>query len=464
MSTQGISRRERRRRRGWYQPHHATQKRLGGWRAGAAIAGLVTTSLVVSAFAVAGFTVANLTASLQTVELPGYEQPVMAGVGEWEGGFNVLIVGSDTRVGQGEQFGESDSELNDVNLLVHVSENHDHATVMSFPRDTLVDVPACEQADGSLSEPRELTPLNATWSIGGLPCVAATVEQLTGLDVGYAGVMTFTGVAQLSTAVGGVEVCVNEPIVDPWSGLDLPEAGWHTLEGGQALAFLRTRKGVGDGSDLARISSQQVYMSALVRTLQADGVLNDVTRLYGIAQVAAQNMVLSSSLGSLDVMVSMARALRNIPNENIVFIQFPVLDAPEGYSGKVIPDPTLSETVLAKIQTDEPYALAEGSGGRGSEDAPAEEGVDAEVPSASADEGQEPTDQTGEAQAPDTNEADTTEEESGGTGEETPADQSDGDTSSEDAEQESDQPVTQAEVLEGLVGQTADDVTCAVAN
>lgn len=453
MSTEGSSRRERRRDLSGYQPHHATEKRLGGWRAGSAVAGLVATSLVVSAFAVAGFTVVNLTASLQTVELPGYEQPVMAGVGEWEGGFNVLIVGSDTRVGQGDQFGETDSELNDVNLLVHVSENHDHATVMSFPRDTLVDVPACAQADGSLSNPRTMTPLNATWGIGGLPCVAATVEQLTGLDVGYAGVMTFTGVAQLSTAVGGVEVCVNEPIVDPWSGLDLPEAGWHTLEGGQALAFLRTRKGVGDGSDLARISSQQVYMSALVRTLQADGVLNDVTRLYSIAQVAAQNMVLSSSLGSLDVMVSMARALRNIPNENIVFIQFPVLDAPEGYSGKVIPDPSLSETVLAKIQLDEPYLLAEGSGGRGSEDAPAKEGDEPETPTAAPDDEDTTADQLAADDGADTSN-DAGGEQSSAEGEPEPVDN----------EQEADQPVTQAEVLEGLVGQTASDVTCAVAN
>ncbi|MEX2441601.1 MAG: LCP family protein [Pontimonas sp.] len=460
MSTEGSSRRARRRDLSGYQPHHATEKRLGGWWAGSAIAGLVATSLVVSAFAVAGFTVVNLTASLQTVELPGYEQPVMAGVGDWEGGFNVLIVGSDTRVGQGEQFGETDSELNDVNILVHVSENHDHATVMSFPRDTLVDVPACAQADGSLSDPRTMTALNATWSIGGLPCVAATIEQLTGLDVGYAGVMTFTGVAQLSTAVGGVEVCVNEPIVDPWSGLDLPEAGWHTLEGGQALAFLRTRKGVGDGSDLARISSQQVYMSALVRTLQADGVLNDVTRLYSIAQVAAQNMVLSSSLGSLDVMVSMARALRNIPNENIVFIQFPVLDAPEGYSGKVIPDLSLSQTVLAKVQLDEPYLLAEGSGGRGSEDAPAKEGEQPETPTSASDDEGNTADLLAEAEAADTG------GNSGDTGEETTADESGGtgDTSAEEAEQQSDQPVTQAEVLEGLVGQTAGDVTCAVAN
>jgi len=120
-----------------------------------------------------------------------------------KGGFNVLIVGSDTRAGQGEGFEFVDTELNDVNLLVHVSENHQNAVVISFPRDLLLDIPACPTPDETESTPRTMAPLNTTMGIGGLPCVALTIEQLTGLDVGYAGLMTFAGVAQLSTAVGG---------------------------------------------------------------------------------------------------------------------------------------------------------------------------------------------------------------------------------------------------------------------
>ena len=446
VSSEGVAMREPRHVGRDYQPGHARQKRLTGWKLFASVAGLVVTSLVISAGTVVGWALFNLTSSLQTVALPGHEAPALAGIGEWEGGFNVLVVGSDTRVGQGEQFGVTDSELNDVNLLVHVSENHDHATVISFPRDTLIDIPGCEQDDGSLSTPRTMTPLNNTWSIGGLPCVAKTLEELTGLEIGYAGVMTFTGVAQLSTAVGGVDVCITEPIFDPWSGLDLPEAGWNTVEGGQALAFLRTRKGVGDGSDLARISSQQVYMSALVRKLQADGVLNDITKLYSIAQVAAQTMVLSSSLGSLDVMVSMAQALRNIPDENIVFVQFPVVDAPEGYSGKVVPDWNLAESLLEKVRNDEPYVLGDNSIGRGSREAPADDTtIEADAPA--------------EAPTPDT----TTESAPSDTA---ATDAAPTDTASEAPTEEpvADDPAPEPEVIEGLVGQTASDVTCAVAN
>ena len=348
-------------------PLHSRKKRLGGWKLFVTTAFGLVGVLVASAGLVVGLTVQNLQSSLETVELPGAPTPVLPTIGEIDGGFNVLVVGSDTREGQGEGFEFVDTELNDVNLLVHVAENHDHAVVVSFPRDLLLDVPACLQPDGSESTPREMAPLNTTMSIGGLPCVVTTLEQATGLDIGYAGLMTFAGVAQLSTAVGGVEICVDAPLIDPWSGINLPEAGFHTLEGYEALAFLRTRKGVGDGSDLSRISSQQVYMSALVRTLQADGVLNDVGKLYGLAQVAANTMVLSTSLGSLDVMVAMARALRGIPNENIVFIQYPVLDAdPELYPGRVIPHPQLAQDVAERLQADEAFTLSAGSEGFGS--------------------------------------------------------------------------------------------------
>ena len=352
------------------QPLHASQKRLGGWQIVTSLALGVVAVLVVSMGTVLGLTVQNLQSSLITVELPGSPDPILPTIGEIEGGFNVLVVGSDTRVGQGDQFEFVDSELNDVNLLVHVSENHDRAVVISFPRDLLLDIPACPQEDGTESPATQMQPLNTTMGIGGLPCVALTLEKLTGLEIGYAGLMTFTGVAQLSTAVGGVEVCVSAPLVDPWSGVNLPEAGYHTLEGGQALAFLRTRKGVGDGSDLSRISSQQVYMAALVRTLQEDGVLDDIGKLYGIAQTAAQTMVLSTSLASVDVMVAMARALRGIPNDNIVFIQYPVVDAdPELYPGRVIPNEVLASEVVERLQVDESFTVGEGSLGFGSTDA-----------------------------------------------------------------------------------------------
>ncbi len=111
------------------QPLHAHHKRLGGWQLVTALAMGAIAILVVSVGTVLGLTVQNLQSSLVTVELPNAPDPILPTIGEIEGGFNVLVVGSDTRVGQGDQFEFVDSELNDVNLLVHVSENHDRAVV-----------------------------------------------------------------------------------------------------------------------------------------------------------------------------------------------------------------------------------------------------------------------------------------------------------------------------------------------
>lgn len=351
-------------------PVHVTRKRLGGVKL-LALATLLVFGVVASSVAtLVALTLGGLQSSLETVELPDAPVPVLPSIGEIEGGFNVLVVGSDTREGQGEGFDFVDTQLNDVNLLVHVSQNHDRAVVVSFPRDLLLDVPSCLRIDGTESAARQMVPLNSTLSRGGLPCVVSTLSQATGLDIEYAALVTFAGVAQLSTALGGVEICVDAPLVDPWSGIDLSEAGVHSLQGYEALAFLRTRKAVGDGSDLSRISSQQVFLSALVRSLQADGVLDDVTKLYGLARTAADTMTFSTSLGNLDVMVTMARALRGIPSEAIVFIRYPVLDAdPARYPGRVVAHPELAKEVSERLQDGEAFTVSPGSQGAGSKSA-----------------------------------------------------------------------------------------------
>ena len=131
------------------RPLHARRKRLGGWKLVATLSSGLVGVLVLSVGLVLGLTVQNLQSSLVTVELPNSPEPILPSIGEIDGGFNVLVVGSDTRAGQGEGFEFVDTELNDVNLLVHVSENHDHAVVVSFPRDLLLDIPACPKADGT---------------------------------------------------------------------------------------------------------------------------------------------------------------------------------------------------------------------------------------------------------------------------------------------------------------------------
>lgn len=327
--------------------------------------------VLVSVASVVGIAAAQLNSDIKTVALPGETQGPPPDLGSFEGGFNILIVGSDTRAGQGAQFGKDNGVLNDVTMLVHVSADQTNAVAVSIPRDMVVPIPACPREDGKGNyNSMSAQPINNTLAYGGLPCTVLTVKALTGLDIPFAALITFQGVIQMSTAVGGVPVCINGPLVDKYSGINLPAAGTYTLSGAPALAFLRSRHGVGDGSDLGRISSQQVFLSSLVRTVKSNDTLTNFTKLYAIATAATQNMTLSNSLKNLNTMVSLALVLKGIPLNHITFVQYPGTTAVGGvYSGKVAPLKDVAAALFAKIKADQPFTLDSGTG-RGSVAAP----------------------------------------------------------------------------------------------
>jgi LCP family protein required for cell wall assembly len=289
-------------------------------------------------------------------------EQVIPQIGEIEGGVNLLLVGSDSRAGTDPNIFDVDpgSVLNDVNMILHISQDHKSATVISIPRDMVVHFPDCPDGGGGWTGP-----INASLNEGGLACVVLTVEELTGLSIPFAAEIQFNGVIEMANAIGGVDVCVAEPIEDEYTQTFL-EAGTHTLSGLQALQFLRTRHGVGDGSDLGRISNQQVFLSSLVRKLKSAETLTNPIALYGLAKAAVSNMTLSNSLNNVDTMVSIAMALKDIPLESIVFVQYPGTTGGEGvYSGKVQPNVDAAAALFGAILADQPVGLS-GTTGQGS--------------------------------------------------------------------------------------------------
>lgn len=326
---------------------------------------LIIAAVVVAVIAItAGVAIARLSANVTTVDL-GSDDDAPANVSDYSGSFDLLLVGSDGRDGQGAQYGEgSDVEgaRNDVTLMLHVNESHDRASVISFPRDLLIDFPDCtDPSTGRVVPGASGVQFNEALDRGGLGCVASAVEALTGTNTHYAAEISFQGVIELSHTVGGVPVCFEGAIDDPLSGLVVPEAGTYDLEGEQALAFLRSRHGVGDGSDLARISSQQVFMSGLVRKLQEDATFTDLVKLYSIADVATKNSTLSTDLADPLTMVSMAKTLADLPLEETTFVTYPYL--PSG--NRVVPDEAAAEQLLGLIETDQPIVLDADHLGRG---------------------------------------------------------------------------------------------------
>ena len=348
---------------------HGRLKKSSPWALAFRFLAAALAVVLVSGVSVAAVAVWQLQDNLDVVELVGEaEVATPPTIGAYPGGFNILIVGSDTRADQAGIGGvDEGGELNDVTMLLHVSEDHTSAVAVSIPRDLIVPVPSCPDGQGGSYAAMNAQPINVTLSYGGLPCSVLTVEKLTGLDIQFAGLITFQGVIEMSNAVGGVDVCVTDPIDDPYTGLLIEQAGTVNLQGSQALAFLRSRHGVGDGSDLTRISSQQVYLSSLVRTLKSSETLGNPKRVYDLAQAATQNMKLSNGLAQLDTMAAIAGALKDIPLENIVFAQYPgTTDAGGVYAGKVAPIKAQADQLFAAIKADTPFSLAEVGDGVGS--------------------------------------------------------------------------------------------------
>lgn len=353
-SLRGIARHGRLRRRPW-----ATF--------GKVVASVVAV-VAVSAVGVTGVAAADLLSEAKhSIRLAGEAAHggVIPSIAALKGGVNVLMVASDTRSGQGGSWGPlSDSSgagNNDDNVLIHLSSDHTRLTVVQFPRDLEIPIPSCQASDGSTISAQDQNMLNTTLSEGGLACVVSTISNLTGISIPFAGLVTFEGVVALSNAVGGVQVCVGgDGIDDPYTSLNLPP-GEVTLQGQSAAEFLRTRHGVGDGSDLARLSNQQVFFAALARSVMSAGTLTNPIRLWGLAKAAASNITLSDSLDNVATLYQIASAMKNLQWSNITFMQYPILTDPND-SNRVIPDTQSARTLDQAIINDQPVQLTAGTG------------------------------------------------------------------------------------------------------
>lgn len=342
---------------------HANTGEASRSRTIARLAAIGLVVVLVAAAALAGIAIWSLSDRFQkgSVNIAEEGEPQVEPL---EGAFAVLVVGVDNAPGQSGEYGDRDSTLNDVNVLLHVSEDHKSATAVSLPRDLVVDHPPCRHPETGLIAPAETARLNKAMSRGGLACVVQTAEKLTGIDIPYAALLTFRAVIEMTDAVGGVPVCLAEPIDDPKTGLDL-SAGEHVIAGEDALAFLRSRYGVGNGSDLARISSQQVYFASLARELKSEETFSNIGRLYRLANVAADHARVSSSLAGLDTMVAMAMAFRDVSLDQMAFVQYPVQWDPTN-PNQVIPVPELAEELFDTIVAGEPVVLPGDATGPGS--------------------------------------------------------------------------------------------------
>jgi LCP family protein required for cell wall assembly len=265
---------------------------------------------------------------------------------------NILILGSQTRDGQGPGFGyDPGTDLSDNLLLVHLNAAHTHATVVSIPRDTMVYEPACQSRLGHYTVPAQPQAIiDGAMNLGGPSCAVATVEHLTQIGMDHFIEFDFNSFRTMVDTLGGVEVCVPQAIDDPWSGLHL-SAGRHVITGGQALAFVRTRHGVGDGSDLGRIELQQEFFSSLIQKVESQGTLDNPVKLYDIANTTTQSVTVDPGLGSISKLLSLASTLRNLHTKDVTFITMPTIFDPAN-TDRLLPEEPEDDLLWHLLQTD----------------------------------------------------------------------------------------------------------------
>ncbi|MER6289232.1 LCP family protein [Streptomyces sviceus] len=295
------------------------RRRLGGVGLGV---GVVVLAAGGTGWAVYAKLDGNITADdAAAAELARYEKDRPTSL--VKGAQNILLIGSDSRSGDGNgQYGrDSGTERSDTTILLHLAAGRHAATAVSLPRDLMVDVPACLARDGTRSEPM-FAMFNYAFQKGGSACTIRTVEKLTNIRVDHHMVVDFHGFKDMVDAVDGVAVCLAEPIDDKAAELRLP-AGRVTLNGEEALGYVRARKSLGNGSDTDRMDRQQRFLGALVHKVQSNDVLLNPVKLYPVLDAATSSLTTDPGLASLRGLYELVRGLRHIPTERVQFLTVP---------------------------------------------------------------------------------------------------------------------------------------------
>ena len=322
----------------------------------------------------AGFVYASLSSQFanRVVKIDDYasDEQNKATPDSFEGrAVNILVVGTDSRNGASGELGAGDADdvpglRNDSTMVIHVSADRSRVQIVSIPRDTLVDIPACKHRDGTTSEPTTDDMFNNAMVYGanggdepedigpGIACVRSTVEKLSGMSIDAFMVVDFAGFINMIDALGGVWFNIPERIDDDSAQLYI-DAGCWKLSGTHALAYMRSRKGQGDGSDISRIGRQQQLISAMLRELQDKNYVTDPGSLISFLQAAISSVNVSPNLGNASSDASLLiNVLQNIDRPNIQFVTMPV-DEPSWDPNRRIPSEPMARNVWNALKNDQ---------------------------------------------------------------------------------------------------------------
>ncbi|MBQ1118880.1 LCP family protein [Streptomyces sp. A73] len=268
---------------------------------------------------------------------------------------NILLLGSDSRASEenvrlgGSRADRDRPPLADVQMLLHVSADRSNMSVISVPRDTRTTIPKCTDPDDGKVYPATTDKINTSLQHGGPGCTVATWEEMSGIPIDHFMMIDFSGVVSMADAVGGVPVCVKENVHDPKSKLKLKK-GTSVIKGEQALSWLRTRHGFGDGTDIGRAKAQHMYMNAMVRQLKAGTKLTDPGKLRDLAEAATKALTVDKGIGSVKKLYDLGNDLKQVPTKRITMATMPWEYGPGG--SYVVPKEGDADKVFSLVRND----------------------------------------------------------------------------------------------------------------
>ncbi|MDO9495589.1 MAG: LCP family protein [Nocardioides sp.] len=285
------------------------------------------------------------------------DRPDKAESNEPQEPLNILVMGSDSREGEGNNIDglTGDGARSDTTILMHLSADREHAYGVSIPRDSLVTRPECRTKDGETIPGGEDEMWNTAFALGGPACTIQQFEQLTDIRVDHFVVVDFAGFKDMVDAIDGVEVCIPEDIEDPAHGISIP-AGTREIRGKEALNYVRARYTLGDGSDIGRIQRQQAFIAAMASKVVSGGTLARLDRLVGFLNAATKSLIVDPGLENVFKIAKLGLGFKGIGLDNIKFVTVPwEYDTREGYEGRVVWLPE-ADKVWQKVADDEPLS------------------------------------------------------------------------------------------------------------
>jgi len=250
---------------------------------------------------------------------------------------NILLLGNAGRINAadcklGGACGDSATSADSM-MVLHLAADRSNMTIMSIPRDSIVNLPACAHDSEDL--------INASL-VNGPACAVQAVHDVTGLTIDHFIEIDMSGVVTMSNALGGVPVCVTNNLYDSYSHIKLPK-GTSIIQGTQALAWLRTRHAF--VNEVYREQAQHMFLAALLRKLEANASLTNVSTLYSVADAATKALTVDSALSSITDLLSLAQEIGKVPTSRVTMLSVPTVD----YSGS---NPSWAQ----QLQFDQPAA------------------------------------------------------------------------------------------------------------